>query len=76
MIGPSGISPSGGETKRGGAFPSAVGRLYGFYKYKANESQCLILVKMFLYRLVFRKPYNQPTAKGNAHFERSEDGLL
>ena len=63
MIGPSGLAPSGGELKEGVHFPRPLGRLYGFINAKRDTNSLTHIKPGNLYRLVFRKPYNQPSAE-------------
>ena len=63
-VGPCLLRGKGGAVgTKGGAFPSPEGRLYGFLNTKRVKNNLTLIKHRYLYRLVFRKPYNQPSAE-------------
>ena len=61
---PIGPLPLRGRIKRGGAFSSPEGRLFGFRATKRDKNSLTLIKHRYLYRLVFIKPYNRPNGRG------------
>ena len=63
-VGPCPLRGKGGAVgTKGGVFPSPEGRLYGFLNTKRDKQRLTLIKHCYLYRLVFIKPYNQPSAE-------------
>mgnify|MGYP007047927243 CR=1 FL=1 len=63
-IGPCPHRGKGGAVgTKGGVFPQPKAGCIVFINTRRNQAQCLMCIKLFLPRLAFRKPYNQPSAE-------------